>query len=817
VLILVLGNYFQNRQHARNRSTEKPHQILSSDMARSAESTEYLERRNGMVAFKIRAEKHLETRLGKNFLQGIEGFDFNPDGSVRNEIRSRNAVYNRETGSADFSGDVRMFFSRGTELRTNSFHYDLGTSVGTTQDSLEMLSSNVKGKARGARFDREKDLLELGSEVDLYLTRKVANPDGPESAQTMHVSSQTAVCSEKMRRFLFRGNVRLESDSTVLTGDEVEAELGQDQKQITSLIASGRATYQLSNAKETRTLSGDRMVFAVNASGRALENISVIGNALFAMVSPLMEYDLHGDGIDLALDESGELPVQIQSRTRVRFRLKRGAEQTSISGEQLWARVSPETRSLESITVKQHAKMFTAGRADSMDNELQANEIQLSFRQEDGNAVPQRLLAEGSAQWMATSARRGESAAGSPTRSLTAATLEMLYAAKGDSLESANASGNVALAEIPLEVNALPQARRLYADRVQFHFFPGTSQLKDMDADGHVRVTYEKKDGSSAGSAVKGFRTASDRMRATFESASGDSVLVAASQWGSFLYEEASRSARAGRCDYDARTEILKLRESPRISDTMGSTTGEQVEYDQKRKILSVFRRVRSVLSTQKEKSAFWGSSSSSSPSIILADSLEYWTESARARYMGKVQWLSENQQLQAEELEILNNGDRVDAHGGIRNLVSRKESPDSVKDKPKKVQNGKEKDASKPPPPPINIQSSGLRYLREKNTVTYSGNVLLQSGDVVLRSEMLDAELDAEGKEITQVTARNKVVIHQGSRECKGDTAYYYLDPGKFEVLGNPAEISDPGRMRSKGRRLTSFTADDRILLENQ
>ena len=55
-----------------------------------------------------------------------------------------------------------------------------------------------------------------------------------------------------------------------------------------------------------------------------------------------------------------------------------------------------------------------------------------------------------------------------------------------------------------------------------------------------------------------------------------------------------------------------------------------------------------------------------------------------------------------------------------------------------------------------------------------------------------------------------------QSGREVKGEMADYFPRPGKFVVTGNPARISDPGKGKSAARRLTFFTTDDRILLEN-
>ena len=117
----------------------------------------------------------------------------------------------------------------------------------------------------------------------------------------------------------------------------------------------------------------------------------------------------------------------------------------------------------------------------------------------------------------------------------------------------------------------------------------------------------------------------------------------------------------------------------------------------------------------------------------------------------------------------------------------------------------------------PINIESSNFKYVREKNTIHYSGGTSLISEDLKLKSATLDVLLDDSGKEIETALAKDNVVVSKGNRECRGDIAYYFLNPERFEVVGNPAESFDPDGVRSFAPRLTYNVADDRILLEGR
>jgi lipopolysaccharide export system protein LptA len=348
--------------------------------------------------------------------------------------------------------------------------------------------------------------------------------------------------------------------------------------------------------------------------------------------------------------------------------------------------------------------------------------------------------------------------------------------------------------------------RRLFADEARFDFFAGNNRLKSIAANGRVRMAYEEKSVAGNSSGPGGFQTESEKMQAVFDLKGGESAIRSVSQWGSFRYSDTSRTAAAERSDYDAVKELLVLTGSPGItSEDMGTTTGERIEYDQKQKVLSVRKGVRSRL-TGKEGLIF--GASSSSPGMVTADELQYRVESGRARYTGSVHLLSEDGQLQAEALEIFKGGERVDAQGKIMHLVAVREATGQ---KP-----GESKDERNPAPEPMIIRSDALSYLKEIKTITYTGSVSLRSKSLNLTSARLDAVADSEGRRIERAKAQGNVRLRQGDRQCTGETADYYLDPGKFVVAGNPAEILEPGKGRSVARRLTSFVADDRILLEN-
>jgi LPS export ABC transporter protein LptC len=814
VLLAVTFNYLYTWRKRANM-VKQAARILSADMMRSVESIEYTESKNGVVRFKIRAHKLLETRLGKSLLEGIEAYDFNPDGSIRNEIHSQEAEYDKESKLADFMGNVRLFIGKALEIRTDSLHYDLSSNIGTTQDRLEFHSPQANGTARGIRYDRATETVALDNEVNFVLIQHRKKPDGSIEATDLRVVSRSAVFSQQTHKVDLHGNARLESASDLLSGDDVEAILSEDQKYLLSLVSAGNANYQSKSSSESRTMKGDRIIFNMSPSGGTVEKIDALGQASFDSLKQTTEEELRGEEIHIEMDPAKETPRSVMSRNGVSFRLTRNSEQTLITGGKLDAVFSPQTGALDNIQIRDKAKMSKEGSPDSDSSELHAEEIDIKFREINGAAGMENLSASKDVQWISRTQDKNRAI---KARSLKASSLTMEYSEKGDYLESAHASGNVIMAEIPASESAREQSRRILADSVRFGFYPLQNHLKKMLAGGHVQVFSEKRSDSGKRGMLEEFRTASENMEASF-SADANDTIDTASQWGKFVYKDRSRTATADRCDYDAQKNMLVLKGGPKISDEKSSTTGELMEYDQKNEVLSVHRKVRSNLKQGKEEqgSSFIMSSTSSFPTIVIADEMKYWTKAARASYSGNVQMLSENDQIEGQTLDIVDNGESIKARKNVLHVHALPAKDDSSKEqKNASLFKIASKTSANSKDNKVYIRSTNLEYTKSEDKIVYSGNATMRNGEVNLSSVSLDVILDSDGN-IKRATAHEKVLIKHNDRICMGDTADYYLNPGKFVVRGNPAKINDPDKRQSKAGQLTWFTTDDRILIDNE
>ena len=120
VLVAAVAWNYVETWRRRARLVSQAARILSPEMIRSAEGIEYSENERGVARFKIHARRLVETRAGVSHLEGIEAFDFNPDGSTRNQIRSLRADYDRDHKKASFAGDVRIAMTGEVEIRTEA-------------------------------------------------------------------------------------------------------------------------------------------------------------------------------------------------------------------------------------------------------------------------------------------------------------------------------------------------------------------------------------------------------------------------------------------------------------------------------------------------------------------------------------------------------------------------------------------------------------------------------------------------------------------------------------------------------------------------
>jgi LPS export ABC transporter protein LptC len=707
----------------------------------------------------------------------------NPSGTGKMRATSERATFEKQQSRMIFLGKAQIETQNSGLLSGNSIEANLSPDLKNVQSLTALGSASFRTEDKDEKqvLSSDRMFIRLGKENQLASIR-------------MEGQSAFSLSSPAEEEYLSADKIDLEFDP---------ADAGKET--ISQIHGYKNVQFRLKRGTEQTLISGAKLDAQFVSGKDILSGMQVEGQSALVLSSPAEEEHLNAGKIDLKFDtaDSDKATIsRIRANNNVRFQLKRGTEQTLISGGQLDAQFVPKTEKMERLHVVNDAKLSTEGGKDAPNNELRANDIQVDFKQKQERIAIKEIRAEGSAHWLSKPPVSGADKNREPERKLDAALLKIVYSGNGDYPEYGNASGKVVISESAAGQSSQMQMRLMLADSASFQFFPKNGLLKNMNAEGHVQTTGDrKKPDSKAGSSVESFRTTSDKMAATFSVKDGRSAVESAAQSGNFTYQDPDYSATTGKCDYNAGKEIMVLTDSPKISDNMNSTTGDRVEYDQKQKTIFAHGNVQSKMIPQKGGGLFFGSSQSgsSSPTIIMADEMQYQKEPGQFRYSGKVRSISENWQLDAQVLEIFNKGERIEAHGDVWNRI--KESAPSGKSK-----------AS--PQSPITIQSEHLSYLKESNEATYSGNVDLASADLKLSSNNFAAKLDPDGTFKHAVASGKVHIVETEGRESMSDVANWSLDAGKFEIAGTPAQVFDPAQGRSRAPRLTYFKANDRILL---
>jgi lipopolysaccharide export system protein LptA len=811
IIVFVLLSVLLNALYLRVKQSQiikKAPKMISSDLKRSVESLEIIERRGSHIRFKIRAAHSRDTRTDTSILEGIEAFDFNPDGSIHYSIQSDFAKYDQVRKLAEFSGNVRMFPDKNVELRMHSLRYDLNAHIGSASKGMQWIAPDVTGTAQDVRFFRDTDVIELDKNVQFVLKQQKLPFSTLKDPATIHATADHALCFLKKNKMVFNGNVKIESNNDgELSGEKVELSWSPDRKNIQSLELSGEASGVFIGEQERRTLDGDSILFEMSPD-RSLDRIRINGRASMTQKTPAQEQTLNAAQIEVKLDPAHHTISVIRGQSAVKFRTKRGAEDLTVLGENVEAQFVAGFNYLKMVEARNQAKFSLAGGKDAASGELSAENIQAYFREWNAQTAVDRIQAAGSVQWVFAPLQTSSDGKRQPAGTLTAANMEIRYAGQGNYPDWGTASGKVVITGNNEKSSSGSSMRRLSADSMKFHFYPEKNLIREVAAEGHVQTAYSGATPISGKLTREPVETFSDQLIASFVEKDGRGYLKSAEQYGNFQYRDGSFTASAGRCEYDADTQLLQLKESPKISDERSITTGMRMKYNLKEKMLLIQGKVRTALSTQKNKALFFQSSDASSPAIILAEELQYWTEDKRFRYRsGKV--LSENQQLQAEVLEIGENGDQISAQGSVHHVLSLKEEFG-------KVNNSGRQKADLAANTLTDIKSDQLMYLSKNNTINYRGNVIFRSKDLSLSANDLNGLFDPDTKKIKRIKAIGNVVLRHRKRICRGESADWQPELSIYEMTGNPVEVEDMEHGRSRAHRLTYYQADDRIVLGN-
>jgi lipopolysaccharide export system protein LptA len=305
--------------------------------------------------------------------------------------------------------------------------------------------------------------------------------------------------------------------------------------------------------------------------------------------------------------------------------------------------------------------------------------------------------------------------------------------------------------------------------------------------------------------------TWSKDLKGDFDPKTGQ--LVRMEQWNDFRYEEGERRARAYKATLEEARNLITLEKAARIWDTSGATSADRILLDQKSGDVNAEGNVVSTrMPDHKDKSS--AMLSNDQPLEAKAHKMVTTARNQKIHYEGQaVAWQGANR-IWGDTIDIDRTVRSLIAHGHVRTQLV-----EQAKDAPDK------KAASTPATPAkapdfIMVTSTDLVYTEANRLAHYTGGVhLVRTGMDVksagLRAYLNDSNADSS---LHHAFADGQVAIVRKEPERTltgtGEHAEYYVADERIFLNGGEPALVDSVRGVTRGRELTYFANDDKLLV---
>ncbi len=524
-----------------------------------------------------------------------------------------------------------------------------------------------------------------------------------------------------------------------------------------------------------------------------------------------------------------------------------------------WSRLTRDTAVLEGgealVTLKDKAiDKVEAKQAHGTDKQP-ARELEYSADQLEMNLTPegavQKLSGEPNARLVSTTE--------TSKTTITSRRVDMDFdtSSGASELKQALMTGNTVLESAPVpHENTLPAETRIVrSERVLLRMRNGGSDLdnvetqasgrlefvpnrpgqrhRTVDAD-HMLVTYgasnviqsfratnaatrtDPEPPQQAGESSDPLLTWSKDLKADFDPKTGQ--LAHMEQWNDFRYQEGDRRARANRATLEQARNLITLDQAARIWDASGATSADRILLDQKTGDISAEGNVVSTrMPDQKGKSS--AMLTNDQPLQAKARRMYTANRNEKIHYEGQaVLWQGANR-VWADTVDIDRTERRLVARGHVRTQFVEKH-----KSEPAKAADG----AAAPPfadeaakaPTFVVVNAAALVYTEADRLAHYTGGAhMVRPGMDVKASEIRAFLNDSESSSsLNHAFADGAVTIFRKESDRTltgtGEHAEYYDAEQRIFLAGGEPELVDSVRGTTKGRELTYYANDDKLLV---
>jgi lipopolysaccharide export system protein LptA len=315
--------------------------------------------------------------------------------------------------------------------------------------------------------------------------------------------------------------------------------------------------------------------------------------------------------------------------------------------------------------------------------------------------------------------------------------------------------------------------------------------------------------------------TWSDRLAAKFTPNTNQIATI--EQTGNFRYEEGSRRARAKRAFLDQNQNKINLAEGAHLWDETGSTFADSILMDQASGDMDATGHV--VSTHEADKSAKPGTSMLDDKQPLEGKADKMWTreDNSKVHYEGHAVIWQGADRTSADTIDIDRDAQTLAAVGSVMSeLVDR--TPDKTAND-KAMGNGP---AMGPVQAPVftTVHAPKLYYEDAKRLAHYSGGATLVHDKMNVAAQDIRAFLtpktpNSDDSALDHAIADGKVVVVEvakdRTRTGRSEHCEYYIKLDKVILNGGIATMVDSLKGSTRGRQLTYFTDDNRMLVEGQ
>lgn len=788
----VVYSYYTRASRREQSGNTGP--ILDADIKRSTEKIQFSEHRDGRVLFKVSAQKLVE-KAAKNILQTVEVVNFGTDGTRKDTIQSDYCEYSQANDTVVFNGNVVVKVQGGTEIRSNTLHYDKGSDMVRTSERFTMQDKGITGEGVGLRYHFASQSFRIEKQVRLQMKNADSNKGPGGSVVETRIQAESADYERTAHRLTMTGNVSAVQETGQLQGQRLDIQFGPDDRAVQYLEAVKNASYKMGTGPAQSDLQGQtiRMFFANGAS--TPERIETSGDASFRSQNAQRQDTLTAQQISMALAQS-QLQT-MEARTGATLTAVSPESRFELGGEKLSATFAGQGgAALETLRLETQAQ-FRSFEGGEPAGALQAERIAIRFVHGGAGQGIKEVTAAQQVDWQfkkptePAKPKDKKPQSDPDQRRLRSEQLQVLYQADGIHLSELHAKGHCLVELIP----SRPQQERkkIQAEKLDMTFFPRADQMEKVFAQEDVKVITVAADKNNVDRV-----TTSDKLVAQY---SPDGTLQTMEQDGHFRFTEGKRKGASDRARYEETKELLYLIGSPKIEEDGSTTTAKEMVFDRKDKILRAGGQVRTRQVSNGDRGLSAPFAASKEPTLITSQTLEMRDKEGVAIYRGNAWVRQEDNFVHAEIVEIFNAKQELIAQTRVSSQTQFANDPKGG--------------ASPRAATPTKIQADRMHYLQKDQRIRYEKNVkLIQAGSEIV-ADAADLFLEGKDNRIEKAYFKNRVFIKQPEREGRGDEAEYYAKEDKIILVGNLAQVDSKSKGKSSGKRLTIYNNGDRIFIE--